>query len=109
MLKLLLVSSLVLLVHLHDRPDLNQWTMGLQSQRGVPCCDSSEAKPVVDADWRVDAEGHYEVLLEGKWVSVPDGSIVKEPNKYGLSLVWYIKLSNSDEIYIRCFLPAAGA
>jgi hypothetical protein len=98
------------LAHIHGRPDLNEWAGNLRASGGGQCCDNSEATPMIDADWRVDKAGRYEVLLEGAWREVPATAVVKEPNKYGQTLVWYYHIYNavSGDIVIRCFLPAAG-
>jgi hypothetical protein len=113
MLKLLLTLPLMLLTHLHDRPDLDAWAKGLKSAQGTPCCENDEAHALNEPDWRVTAEGHYQVFLEGGWWDVPDTAVVHEPNKYGRVLVWYVAMKDSDghavSVYVRCFLPAAGA
>ena len=44
----------------------------------------------------------------GEWINVPNSSIVTEPNRYGPAVVWPYMDSNGT-IYIRCFLPGAGA
>ena len=48
------------------------------------------------------------MLLHGEWVNVPNSSVVTEPNRYGPAVVWLYMDSNGN-IYIRCFLPRAGA
>jgi hypothetical protein len=48
------------------------------------------------------------VLLHGEWVNVPNSSVVTEPNRYGPAVVWPY-MDSHGTIYIRCFLPGAGA
>jgi hypothetical protein len=106
----LILLGLVTLVHLPDRPDLNSWVMGLRSAGGMPCCEGDEAHALSETEWRVSAEGHYQVFLEGDWRDVPDEAVVQGPNKYGRVLVWYWNVvSDHTDVHIRCFLPAAGA
>jgi len=57
------------------------------------------------------SDHHYQVMLEGQWVDVPDEAVLDVPNKYGKALVWYSKSWRSKvtgqegDFYIRCFLP----
>jgi hypothetical protein len=37
------------------------------------------------------SDHHYQVMLEGQWVDVPDEAVLDVPNKYGKALVWYSK------------------
>jgi hypothetical protein len=113
MLKLLLAFGFVVSIHLTDRPELNEWAESLKAGNGMPCCENAEAHPLEEPEWRVNSEGHYEVFLEGAWWDVPDSAVVQGPNKYGRVLVWYAPVRDTDgkvvAVYIRCFLPAAGA
>ena len=96
--------------HIPDRPDLDGWAMGLKTG-GISCCDGSDTIPIRDPDWKVGKEGHYEVRLEQNWFDVPDGTVIKEPNKYGQTLVWgwwNNDINGVRTFYVRCFLPAAG-
>jgi hypothetical protein len=96
--------------HLADRPELNHWAAGLKSEAGLPCCDGSDAEPIIDADWRAGADGHYQVRIEGEWVDVPNSAVVPGPNKYGRALVWgYWMLGETKKFSVRCFMPAGGA
>jgi hypothetical protein len=108
MIKLLLASGIIFLVHLPDRHDLDGWVQGLKNSSGIPCCENSEAHALNEPDWRVNSEGHYEVFIDNEWADVPDSAVVQGPNKYGRVLVWYTH-SPGFPIYVRCFLPAAGA
>jgi hypothetical protein len=109
----LVLVSLIIPVHLPDRPDLTPWVSGLHNAQGTSCCENDEAHALDEPDWRVSAEGHYQVFLEGAWWIVPDSAVVQGPNKYGRVLVWYyLSYSGQDNVHtvvIRCFLPAAGA
>lgn len=91
--------------HMPDRPELNDWFGHLYSGKGV-CCSGSEATVVIDPDWD-SVDGHYRVKLDDQWIAVPDAAVIKEPNRYGPTLVWPIKNTNGEET-IRCFLPGAG-
>ena len=85
---------------------LKNWFDNLTSSNGK-CCSFADGFSVSDVDWDTE-EGHYRVLLHGEWVNVPNSSVVTEPNRYGPAVVWPYMDSNGT-IYIRCFLPGAGA
>jgi hypothetical protein len=85
---------------------LKNWFDNLTSRNGK-CCSFADGFSVSDVDWDTE-EGHYRVLLHGEWVNVPNSSVVTEPNRYGPAVVWPYMDSNGT-IYIRCFLPGAGA
>lgn len=90
--------------HGHDanRPELNNWFMGLQSRAKWPCCDGSEALRLDDVDWRAK-DGHYQVRLEGEWVDVPDEAVVTEPNRAGPTMVWPYRRDGKLN-RVRCFI-----
>jgi len=95
--------------HLADRPDLNKWAAGLRSDAGLPCCDGTDAEPIMDPDWRADPKGNYQVRIENEWVDVPASAVVPGPNKYGRALVWgYWMLGETKKFSVRCFMPAGG-
>lgn len=53
MLRMLLAATIALtFVHMHERPDLDQWLMGLHSKHRGGCCDKKEAETMADPDWR---------------------------------------------------------
>jgi len=90
--------------HRHDRPDLDQWFKGLASSNGAPCCDGTDGAKVDDVDC---------VRLEGIWRLVPDRAVVVDPNRYGPAIVWMIWYGDGvnlhKQLFIRCFMPGAGA
>jgi hypothetical protein len=91
--------------HDHNRPDLDNWFLGLQSKGNAPCCDGSEAMRLDDVDWE-SRDGHYRVRLEGEWVDVPDNAVIDGPNRAGPTMVWpYRKNGKLDQV--RCFLPGS--
>ncbi len=121
----------IIFVHMHDRPDLDQWLRTLYSKLRGPCCDSTEAETTADPDWRNASEfrkgecmpsqnvNHeqavYCVRLQNPdndkdwtWWEVPEGAIVELPNRAGPALIWMVwNNRGSPEVqpYIRCFLP----
>ena len=100
--------------HMHDRPDLNTWFNGLMSSGGSPCCAFVDGSTIADVDWDttvVDGKVHYRVFVEGQWIVVTDEEVVKEPNRYGPSMVWIYHTSPMGgpmQPAIRCFMPGAG-
>lgn len=82
---------------------LKSWFDGLRSGRG-PCCSDADGNVVLDADWDV-VEGHYRVRIQGEWVEVPDDALLREPNKFGRTMVW--PMFNNGHPVVRCFIPGA--
>ena len=94
------------LAHDHARSDLDEWFQSLKSGNG-PCCDGPgvDATHLEDPDWRVVSSGsetHYEVRRSGEWERVPDSAVLRQPNRYGKALVWYVPWNPT---VIRCFMP----
>lgn len=91
--------------HDHNRPELQEWFIGLHSRGKVACCDGSEAVRLEDVDWDTH-DGHYRVRLDGTWVDVPDDAVVDGPNRAGPTMVWPFYL-DGKLLGIRCFMPGA--
>ena len=85
---------------------LKYWFDNLTSSNGK-CCSFADGLSVSDVEWDTE-DGHYRVLLHGEWINVPNSSVMTGPNRYGPAIVWPYMDSNGN-IYIRCFLPGAGA
>lgn len=98
----------LLLIHDKGRPELNKWFESLQSRNG-PCCAHADGYSIADADWE-SLNGHYRVRVptfpnsdQSVWLDVPDEAVVKEPNKFGRTMVWPIYTGR--DVKIRCFMP----
>lgn len=107
---MLVVLVMMLVAHFaqaHDRnrPELNDWFMGLESKGKSPCCDGSDAKRIDDVDWGT-RDGHYIVRLDGEWVEVPDSAVVEGPNRAGPTMVWPYYLNGAMR-GVRCFMPGS--
>jgi hypothetical protein len=102
---------------LHQRADLNEWFKDLHSQ-GKPdgskksrCCSNADGALVKDAEWDTyrgdNGINHYKVMIDKKWVNVPDEAVVIDPNRYGPAMVWGSRewYSNEGSYLIRCFMP----
>jgi hypothetical protein len=111
-----LLIGLVILVHDHERPDLDTWFRQQFVEGRGPCCDGTEVKHIADVDYDTtcgsDGKCHYRVRLYNKWWDVPDAAIVKGPNLSGTTLVWAFPTRGLDNgvssVFIRCFMPGAG-
>lgn len=106
------VALIVLLIFLHVRDDgryaqspLKGWFDNLKSIRGA-CCSDADGALVKDADWETK-DGHYRVLINGKWIDVPEDALITEPNKYGPAMVWGYPLNGGKDYYLRCFIPGS--
>ena len=89
--------------------DMGDWFNSLSSKKAGSCCSNFDGRPpeaIVQT-----SDNHYQVMLEGQWVDVPDDAVLDVPNKYGKAVVWYSKSWRSTVtgqeggFYIRCFLP----
>jgi hypothetical protein len=107
--------------HDYNRLDLSNWFMSLHSKHGAPCCDGSEAMHLSNVDWTApDSSSHqyraripktgalYDLARQGfevesKWVDVPDGAVIDDPNMEGTALVW--PTYGSLGATVRCFMP----
>jgi len=97
-------------------PQMQNWFRGLKSEQGgmIPCCDLADGKSPDEDDVEYDTKGdHYRVRIKGKWYDVPDAAVIKEPNKYGRTVVWYYFNADGVEgheptVIIRCFMPGGG-
>ena len=87
-------------------PDVKAWIEGLTDDRNVNCCAESDGIKPQEVEWDLGAR-HYRVKIEDLWFTVPDGAVVKLPNRLGHAVVWYAY--DVEGIVIRCFLPGSGA
>ena len=59
--------------------DMREWFKGLHAPRtGTPCCDEADGWRVDDVDWESKV-GDYRVRVYGKWIPVPDDTVITEP------------------------------
>jgi hypothetical protein len=97
-------------------PKMQKWFQGLRSDQSlVPCCDLADGKAPEDQDVEYDTKGdHYRVRIKGKWYDVPDDAVIKQPNLYGRTVVWYYFYNKNEiegeepTVIIRCFMPGGG-
>ena len=59
-----------------------------------------------NVDWD-SQDGHHRVRLYGKWIPVPDESVITEPTRFAPAVVRPY-LDSTETTRIRCFLPGAG-
>jgi|SRR5882672_931266 len=91
-------------------PGIRNWFKGVKSPHGIPCCDISDGHYT---SWRKsEVKGYeYEVLIEGKWLVVPEEAIIRQhDNPTGSSVIWYgiQRGLNLEKTYlIRCFILEA--
>ena len=93
------------------------------------CCDGKDALHLSDVDWerqnkedshirvRVPKDEEFfkralagDLNTETVWVDVNDNAVIDDiPNKTGVPLVWPAYYADINIIWIRCFMPGAGA
>jgi len=95
-----------------ENPGLHAWFESLQNDEGTPCCDTGDGIGIADIDWD-SKDGEYRVRLDGQWVAVPDSRVIKQPNKYGPTMVWTYNDIDSEtgkiRPHVRCFMPGSGS
>jgi len=86
--------------------EIKTWIEGLTDEKGRGCCATADGFRPEEVEWDIN-QNAYRVMIGGRWFDVPDGAVIKESNKIGYALVWYY--TDSDNVFIRCFLPGSGA
>ncbi len=106
-----MLELVVLLILIFARDDgryaqspLKEWFGGLKSNEGALCCSGADGTALEDPDWK-SKDGHYQVRIDGQWMTVPDGAVVTEPNRFGRAMVWPLKGYMGTTI--RCFMPGS--
>ncbi len=87
-------------------PEMHRWFEQLRSVGGEACCALSDGNGLRDTDWR-SKDGHFQVFLENKWIDVPEDAVIKVPNRFGRPVVWIYY--EDGHLFVRCFMPGAGA
>jgi hypothetical protein len=82
---------------------LHDWFEQLSSKAGR-CCSDADGMTLSDVDWE-SHDGHYRVRIDDDWVDVPDDTVVTEPNRARVSMVWPIWLNGHP--HVRCFMPGS--
>jgi hypothetical protein len=107
----------------HNRADLSKWFEKLHDRKGDLCCDGSEAMHLSEVDWEINGN-HYRVRVpttsggfarvmagatnvETEWVYVPDDTVIDEPNRANVTLVW--PLYGPMGVSVRCFMHSCRA
>lgn len=84
-------------------PEIHKWFQNLHAKDGgTACCDLGDGRTVEDADWQ-SKDRNYQVFLGGRWIDVPPGAVVEQPNIYGKTVVW--TELRDGELAVKCFLP----
>jgi hypothetical protein len=91
--------------HDPEHPELDRWYMSLKNKHKTPCCDISDGHAIQPDEWKSE-NGHYLVMLDGKWENVPDEAVLDQPNLAQHAIVWRTHLWNG--MTIICFMPGPG-
>jgi hypothetical protein len=88
-------------------PETKAWVEGLANGLGHSCCSTADGFRPEKADWDSGKNG-YRVRIDGYWHNVPDYALIKERNRLGVAIVWFIREGESPgNILIMCFLPGS--
>jgi len=85
-------------------PEIHHWVLDLKNGNGVACCATADGWRPQLVEWDTTKKG-YKVMIEDKWVEVPDNAVIRGPNKLGHAEVWYYHVDGLP--VVRCFLPGA--
>ena len=91
--------------HDNNSPAVRDWVTSLKNGNGVSCCATADGWKPQAVEWDMSTKG-YRVLIEDKWVDVPDDAVIHGPNKLGHAEVWYYHVDGLP--MVRCFLPGEG-
>jgi hypothetical protein len=87
-------------------PEVGKWVESLTDSRGVGCCATADGFRPEEVEWDT-SDNSYRVRIDGRWFTVPENALIKEPNRIGFAIVWYYV--DGSTLHIRCFLPGSGA
>jgi hypothetical protein len=87
----------------YDNSPLKSWFESLESEFGK-CCTDMDGYMVPDVDWESN-RGHYRVRIDNEWVDVPEGAVVKQPNRFRRTMVWRHYIDGHPRV--RCFMPGS--
>jgi len=82
----------------------HDWFEHQRNLANQSCCEIADGHRVDDADWKSDGAEHYQVRLDGKWIAVPDASVINPPDRpidYAVVWIWHGE--------ILCFMPGSGS
>lgn len=86
----------------YAQSDNHDWVKSLHSPAGMWCCDISDGRTLLDADWR-SSEGHYQVRYKDQWLDVKEDAVITQPNRLGRTMAWIGW--HDGEAFVTCFLP----
>lgn len=92
-------------------PDIKRWIEGLTDSQGRGCCATADGMPLEEVDWDTEGDNYRVRLKDGKWHKVPDGAVIKGPNRIGYAIVWGYWINegtDSEQFVFRCFIKGAG-
>jgi hypothetical protein len=94
----------------HVSKDVKNWIERLTDQGGTSCCLTGDA--VGPVEWEISAN-HYRVKINGRWIIVPNNTVIKGHNRLGYAVVWLYHVwsleTDVEMTYVRCFLPGPGS
>lgn len=86
-------------------PEIRNWFRSQKNPKtGVLCCDESDGV-YAEEDIR-DGEYWARWPANPEWMKVPDDVVIRDPNRHGAPVVWWIYENGKPAI--RCFAPGGG-
>lgn len=61
--------------HGHGHSTHHSWYEGLTDNQGASCCNNRDCRPT---EHRANADGTIEVMVDGRWMTVPPETILKK-------------------------------
>jgi hypothetical protein len=86
--------------------EIKEWVESLTDRLGTSCCATADGFEPEEVEWEM-AANRSRVRIRGEWMTVPDGSVIKQANRLGHAVLWLHE--EPDGIAIRCFLPGPAS
>jgi hypothetical protein len=84
------------------------WVENLTNRHGKSCCSTADGFKPQAVEWNASANA-YMVRLAEHWYEIPDYAVLREANRLGQAVVWYVRRTDGypppEDLIIMCFLP----
>ena len=90
----------------NSSPELRKWFRSQKDPNtGASCCTEADGI-YAEEDIRQGAYWTRFEATKGKWIRVPEETVIKGSNKNGAPVAWWYYLNG--EVRIRCYAPGGG-
>lgn len=79
--------------------EMHEIYKGWQSPQGYSCCSEQDCRPTRAY---LDEHGHWQAIVDGRWLVMPDDRVLRIPSPDGRS---HVCATPGAAPTIRCFVP----